>query len=179
MILLANLWSITVKYSMNVYDNRNEGRWQHKSLYVFYVDLITDFIKLFSYLTFFLLILTFYGLPLNILREVWITARSFLLKVRDLRRLRAATRNMDQMYPNLGYEEWERLEDKTCIICREEMVVERPGGENAGNGNANGSGNNARDGHQDNAPKKLSCGHIFHFHCLRSWLERQQSCPTW
>lgn len=28
-------------------------------------------------------------------------------------------------------------------------------------------------------PKKLVCGHVFHFHCLRSWLERQQSCPTW
>jgi E3 ubiquitin-protein ligase synoviolin len=28
-------------------------------------------------------------------------------------------------------------------------------------------------------PKKLNCGHIFHFGCLRSWLERQQSCPTW
>jgi E3 ubiquitin-protein ligase synoviolin len=27
-------------------------------------------------------------------------------------------------------------------------------------------------------PKKLPCGHIFHFYCLRSWLERQQSCPT-
>jgi len=27
-------------------------------------------------------------------------------------------------------------------------------------------------------PKKLICGHIFHFHCLRSWLERQQTCPT-
>lgn len=26
--------------------------------------------------------------------------------------------------------------------------------------------------------KKLSCGHIFHFHCLRSWLERQHTCPT-
>jgi E3 ubiquitin-protein ligase synoviolin len=25
----------------------------------------------------------------------------------------------------------------------------------------------------------LPCGHIFHFHCLRSWLERQQTCPTW
>ena len=27
-------------------------------------------------------------------------------------------------------------------------------------------------------PKKLPCGHMFHFRCLRSWLERQQSCPT-
>lgn len=27
-------------------------------------------------------------------------------------------------------------------------------------------------------PKRLLCGHIFHFSCLRGWLERQQTCPT-
>ena len=27
-------------------------------------------------------------------------------------------------------------------------------------------------------PKKLPCGHVLHFACLRSWLERQQNCPT-
>ncbi|KAK3079901.1 hypothetical protein LTS18_003636, partial [Coniosporium uncinatum] len=27
-------------------------------------------------------------------------------------------------------------------------------------------------------PKKLPCGHVLHFACLRSWLERQQACPT-
>ena len=26
--------------------------------------------------------------------------------------------------------------------------------------------------------KKLPCNHIFHAHCLRSWFQRQQSCPT-
>lgn len=26
--------------------------------------------------------------------------------------------------------------------------------------------------------KKLVCGHLFHVHCLRSWLERQNTCPT-
>ena len=26
--------------------------------------------------------------------------------------------------------------------------------------------------------KKLPCSHSFHLHCLRSWLERQQACPT-
>ncbi len=25
--------------------------------------------------------------------------------------------------------------------------------------------------------KKLGCNHVFHLHCLRSWLERQQNCP--
>lgn len=28
------------------------------------------------------------------------------------------------------------------------------------------------------AAKKLICGHLFHVHCLRSWLERQNTCPT-
>ena len=26
--------------------------------------------------------------------------------------------------------------------------------------------------------KKLPCGHIFHKSCLRSWFQRQQTCPT-
>lgn len=26
--------------------------------------------------------------------------------------------------------------------------------------------------------KKLPCDHIFHKSCLRSWFQRQQTCPT-
>lgn len=29
-----------------------------------------------------------------------------------------------------------------------------------------------------NHSKKLPCGHIFHSTCLRSWFQRQQTCPT-
>lgn len=28
------------------------------------------------------------------------------------------------------------------------------------------------------ASKKLPCNHIFHTTCLRSWFQRQQTCPT-
>ena len=41
--------------------------------------------------------------------------------------------------------------DNVCIICREEMA---------------------------NNCKKLPCNHIFHASCLRSWFQRQQTCPT-
>ncbi len=41
--------------------------------------------------------------------------------------------------------------DNLCIICREEMVT---------------------------GCKKLPCSHIFHTSCLRSWFQRQQTCPT-
>ena len=44
-----------------------------------------------------------------------------------------------------------------CIICREDMVAMTAGGMR---------------------PKKLPCNHSFHLGCLRSWLERQQACPT-
>ena len=127
---------------------------------------LSDFMKLTTYLVFFGIIITFFGLPLNIVRDVYLTARSFFTRLRALHRYQAATRNMDQRYPNATTEEFAQMSDKTCIICRDEMSVERP---------ADGA---APDG-PNTTPKKLPCGHIFHFHCLRSWLERQQSCPTW
>ena len=41
--------------------------------------------------------------------------------------------------------------DNVCIICREDMTT---------------------------SCKKLPCTHIFHTNCLRSWFQRQQTCPT-
>ena len=55
-------------------------------------------------------------------------------------------------YPDATPEELMNV-DNVCIICREEMT---------GNGSA----------------KKLPCNHIFHVSCLRSWFQRQQTCPT-
>lgn len=55
------------------------------------------------------------------------------------------------MHVNIFYIfKWLCSSDATCIICREEMTT----------------------------AKKLICGHLFHVHCLRSWLERQHRCPT-
>lgn len=138
--------------------------------------------KLVTYLVFFCVILTFYGLPLNILRDVYLTTTSFVLKCRDLIRFRKATKNMETLYPDVGEIEMRDMIDKTCIICREDMefrgipaiippvegAVDPPPPVPVA----------PRTGPND-TPKKLPCGHVFHFHCLRSWLERQQSCPTW
>ena len=53
-------------------------------------------------------------------------------------------------YPDVSIEELQSG-DNVCIICREEMTT---------------------------GCKKLPCGHIFHTNCLRSWFQRQQTCPT-
>ncbi|RXW23346.1 hypothetical protein EST38_g2493 [Candolleomyces aberdarensis] len=173
-ILIASVLNTICKYALSAYELRRAGQrggenappWENKSMWVFYIELATDFLKLTIYLLFFTVIITFYGLPLNIVRDVYITARSFVSRLKALRRYQTATRNMDQRYPNATEEELTAMSDRTCIICREEMVFHDP--------QAQGE---SRDG-PNMAPKKLPCGHIFHFYCLRSWLERQQSCPT-
>merc|ERR1719232_1033053 len=58
---------------------------------------------------------------------------------------------MDTLYPDATAEELAAT-DNVCIICREEMTA--------------------------SSTKKLPCGHIFHRNCLRSWFQRQQTCPT-
>lgn len=176
-------------------------------MYIFYVELTTgrhilflfplffmrtspvfiissDFLKLVTYMTFFLIVLAFYGLPLNIVRDIYITARSFYQRCRDLVRYRTATRNMDERYPNATETDLSQLSDRTCIICREEMHHREPtpvpnGAAGAQPGQqAAAAGVPHRPSGINDTPKKLPCGHVFHFHCLRSWLERQQSCPT-
>ena len=57
------------------------------------------------------------------------------------------------MYPTVTAEQLRTYADTICIICREEMTG-------------------------DNQVKKLPCDHIFHKNCLRSWFQRQQTCPT-
>ena len=87
------------------------------------------------------------------------TTRSFVKRLTALLRYKQALRDMER-YPDATAEDLGR--EDTCIICREEM---RPWDPNAGQV-------------ERTRPKKLPCGHILHFGCLKSWLERQQVCPT-
>ncbi|KAK2745037.1 E3 ubiquitin-protein ligase hrd1 [Onygenales sp. PD_40] len=147
--------------------------WEEKGRWVFYLELITDFLKLVVYVSFFAILFNFYGLPIHILRDVVLTMRSFGKRVVDFLRYRNATRDMNERYPDATADEIER--EDTCIICREEMRPWEPAP--AQNGEAPG----ARPAGQSSErlrPKKLPCGHILHLACLRSWLERQQNCPT-
>nr|GMD56567.1 ERAD-associated E3 ubiquitin-protein ligase HRD1B-like [Ipomoea batatas] len=90
-----------------------------------------------------------YGVPLHLIRELYETFRNFKIRIADYIRYRKITSNMNDRFPDATPEEL-NASDATCIICREEMTT----------------------------AKKLICGHLFHVHCLRSWLERQHTCPT-
>jgi E3 ubiquitin-protein ligase synoviolin len=144
--------------------------WEEKGRYVFYLDLMTDFFKLVIYLSFFFILLIFYGLPIHIMRDVFLTCRSFFKRIADFIRYRTATRDMNERYPDATPEEIGGSEN-VCIICREEMRPLPHAGPNGAAPINNPMVERMR-------PKKLPCGHILHFSCLRSWLERQQICPT-
>ncbi|OAE21114.1 hypothetical protein AXG93_3661s1390 [Marchantia polymorpha subsp. ruderalis] len=89
-----------------------------------------------------------YGLPLHLVRELYETFRNFKNRIADYLRYRRLTYNMNERFADANAEDL--IRDATCIVCREDMVE----------------------------AKKLPCGHLFHIHCLRQWLERQNTCPT-
>ncbi|KAJ3212680.1 E3 ubiquitin-protein ligase hrd1 [Entophlyctis luteolus] len=130
--------------------------------------ILSDLFKLIAYLCFFGLIMHFYGFPLHIIRDLYMILRSFIQRCKDLIQYHRATRNMNDRYPDATAADLAAT-DGVCIICREEMTAE--------NAVAGGQQQNQQP-NRNAVPKKLACGHIFHMNCLRSWLERQQSCPT-
>ncbi|KAI1803380.1 hypothetical protein F4811DRAFT_346872 [Daldinia bambusicola] len=134
--------------------------WESKGQWVLSLDLFTDFVKLGIYSAFFAILMMFYGLPIHIMRDLFMTARSFVGQLRLLIKYRKAVKNMTK-YPDATEEELAR--ENTCIICREDMRPWDP--------SAIGAVERFR-------PKRLPCGHILHFGCLKSWMERQQVCPT-
>lgn len=146
--------------------------WEEKGRWIFYLDLATDFFKLTVYLSFFAILFTFYGLPIHILRDVVLTIRSFGRRIVDFVRYRNATRDMNERYPDATADEISR--EDVCIICREEMIPWQAPDQAGAAGRLGG----AQRIPERLRPKKLPCGHILHFACLRSWLERQQNCPT-
>ncbi|KAI3467283.1 hypothetical protein Pfo_023946 [Paulownia fortunei] len=149
MILALTTVSTFVKYVFHVSDMLMEGQWEKKAVYTFYLELIRDLLHLTLCMCFFLIIFLNYGVPLHLIRELYETFRNFKIRVADYLRYRKITSNMNDRFPDASPEEL-NASDSTCIICREEMTV----------------------------AKKLVCGHLFHVHCLRSWLERQNTCPT-
>ncbi|KAI6818693.1 hypothetical protein KC327_g7284 [Hortaea werneckii] len=155
--------------------------WEDKRKYLFALEVFTDFVKMMIYLVFFTVSITFNGLPMHIMRDVYMTFASFSKRVSDYMAYRKATSDMNTRYPDATTEE---IRGDACIVCREGMVAwEQPTA--AANGQAQPDGQPpapapAPQRRRDEGlrAKKLPCGHILHLRCLKAWLERQQVCPT-
>ncbi|XP_034249468.1 E3 ubiquitin-protein ligase synoviolin B [Thrips palmi] len=150
MILLMIVVNIGIKYVLHTIDLNSENPWDNKAVFLLYTEVVMGLFKVVLYFTFLIIMVRIFTLPLFLFRPMYYTLRSFRKAINDVILSRRAIRNMNTLYPDATPEELSAA-DNVCIICREEMLT---------------------------ASKKLPCNHIFHTSCLRSWFQRQQTCPT-
>ncbi|XP_055586586.1 E3 ubiquitin-protein ligase HRD1 [Uranotaenia lowii] len=149
-ILMTMVLNTAIKYMFHAAELRSDSPWENKAVFLLYTELIIGFIRVVLYVIFVVLMVKIYTLPLFAFRPMYYTMRNFKKALNDVILSRRAIRNMNTLYPDATQEELQ-LSDNICIICREDMI---------------------------SSSKKLPCGHIFHTACLRSWFQRQQTCPT-
>ena len=149
-ILGAGLGADACKYLLYAIEQRRyDGTWPPKAQYAFFVDFIAEVLRFAAYVVFFSIVFAYYGVPLHIVRELWASYVQLRQRLQAFKKYRALTANMDERFPPATDEEI-REAGGICIICRDDMSEGR----------------------------RLPCGHVFHFACLRLWLQQQQSCPT-
>ncbi|XP_068117525.1 E3 ubiquitin-protein ligase synoviolin [Hyperolius riggenbachi] len=149
-ILMTMILTVFIKYILHSVDLQSENPWDNKAVYMLYTELLTGFIKVLLYMAFMTIMVKVHTFPLFAIRPMYLAMRQFKKAVTDAIMSRRAIRNMNTLYPDATPEELQAM-DNVCIICREEMLT---------------------------GAKRLPCNHIFHTSCLRSWFQRQQTCPT-
>lgn len=149
-LLVLHVLSIISRYVIQVLDNHLPHGLTSKGLYIMILDLLHDALAFITYVCFFALVSSYYGLPLHIIRETWIAFTLFHRRLTSLAKYVRLMHNLEQRFPDATPEEIESAGD--CLVCREGYGVDDKG-------------------------KKLPCSHVFHLDCLRSWLQHQQTCP--
>uniref|UniRef100_A0A914XSC5 E3 ubiquitin-protein ligase hrd-1 n=1 Tax=Panagrolaimus superbus TaxID=310955 RepID=A0A914XSC5_9BILA len=151
-VLMTMVFHIIIKYLLHTHDLQQQHPWENKAVYMLYAELFINFLRCLLYFAFFIIMIKIHTFPLFAIRQFYLTIRSFQKALNDVIQSRRAVHAMNNLFPLASAEELTQG-DATCIICREEMTVE-------------------------SGAKKLPCNHIFHPNCLRSWFQRQQTCPT-
>ncbi|RQM25954.1 hypothetical protein B5M09_004382 [Aphanomyces astaci] len=98
LILFVTLVAVFLRYILHLIDARVEGTWTNKFTYVFYLELVTEIVKLIVYLNLQRRIVTYF-------------------------RYRRITANMNERFPSPTEDEMNET-DRICIICREEMTLD-------------------------------------------------------
>ena len=146
-LLVISIFNLCNRYFLYNLDSRLPNGLASKTLYVMIVDLVCDALRFVTYVIFFSLVFVYYGMPIHLIRELWMSFHTLQRHLVSFIKYLRLTNNLDQRFADASPEEVEACGD--CLICRER--IERG--------------------------KKLPCSHVFHLECLRMWLQHQQSCP--
>ena len=144
-ILLVQLIAMYINYIVHCIDKRYNNEWKYKSIILLYVDILTDLMKLILYIGFFAIICTYYGVPLHLMRQLYKTFSHLRDRAVKFYRYRKLIATMSQRFPMATTAELQA--NPTCVICWDDMQQ----------------------------GIKLSCGHIYHRHCLQTWLQEHKN----
>ncbi|CAH8521173.1 unnamed protein product [Heterobilharzia americana] len=161
-ILMLNLLSTTIRYILHSIDSMREHSWSKKAIYLLYVDIFVGFIRLAVYVEFTFVMWSLHPFPLFVARPIYLSVRALKKAIRDVLMSRRAIRYMNTVFRDATADDLAASSDTVCIICREEMNIQADNSQRAAT----------------SVLKRLPCSHIFHVACLRSWFQRQQTCPT-
>jgi E3 ubiquitin-protein ligase synoviolin len=146
-LLAIYAMNLTVRFLIQQIDAQCENGLQSRGFLVMLTDVLSEGVKVVINVAFFVVVFQQYGMPIHLIRDVWVAYYSFHKKVVGVLKYLQLVRNLQARFPDATGEELQAAGD--CLVCREALE----------------------------AGKKLPCGHVFHFHCLKSWLQHQQSCP--
>ncbi|ANB12637.1 hypothetical protein AWJ20_897 [Sugiyamaella lignohabitans] len=163
-IMYASLLATTSQlYFMNSQEGQqrllNPSR-NSNHIYLSLANIFSDVLKLSIYMCFSMVMLSHYCLPLHIFREAYLTLRLAIQKARALiwHKHLLGQYNISSFKPATASDLARHDHDLECIICRDVMTLSTPD--------------------EDSQPVKIRCGHIFHYGCLFTWLQRTCRCPT-
>lgn len=146
-LLVISAFNTMTKYYLHLLDSYLSRGLVSKGLYIMILEVLCDAFRLVTYVLFFCLIYSYYGLPLHILREVWVSFVMFQRRLVGFIKYLKLIQNLETKFASATAEEIAAAGD--CLVCREPI----------------------------DSGKKLTCGHVFHVDCLRMWLQHQQTCP--
>lgn len=147
-ILGVSVAMTLVRYVLFVVDMQSGWAWQSKGGYVFLLEFLGEALRFILFVVFFGIIFTYYGIPLHIVRELYISYSNIRQRLEKYRNYRMLMKSLNSRFPDATSEELE--EQGECIICRDPLTE----------------------------GKKLECGHIFHLDCLRRWFQESNVCPV-
>ncbi len=65
-------YTTTVRYLLHLVDIQMEEGWQAKHTVLFFIEFATDIMRFFFYFVFFSIVFLYYGLPIYIVRDLWV-----------------------------------------------------------------------------------------------------------
>jgi E3 ubiquitin-protein ligase synoviolin len=106
--------SVFVRYLFFLRSLMSNGEWNERETYSFYLELVTDVINLTVYLAFFLIIFSYYGVPLHIIRDLYISFRNLTKRIQECCRTRSLTSRLDEVLENASVEQLQ--DEPLCIV---------------------------------------------------------------